>query len=213
MDDEEARWDARYREADPAAARPADVLTAHAHLLPVRGEALDLACGLGANARLLAGRGLRAHAWDRSPEAIDRLSALARSQGLCVEARVRDVVAEPPPAGAFDVIVVAHFLERSLFPALIAALRPGGLLFYQTWTREAVTGRGPANPAYRLEPGELLRAFAGLRVLAYREEGCVGDATSGMRDQAWLVAMKPAAPEREAPESEAPESEAPESER
>jgi hypothetical protein len=89
-----------------------------------------------------------------------------------------------------------------LFPALAAALRPGGLLFYQTWTREAVTGRGPANPAYRLEPGELLRAFAGLRVLAYREEGRVGDVARGVRDQAWLVAMRPAGPEREAPERE-----------
>jgi SAM-dependent methyltransferase len=202
MDEEEARWDARYREADPAAARPAEVLTAHVHLLPSRGEALDLACGLGANARLLARRGLRAHAWDRSPTAIHRLSALAHAQGLPIQARVRDVVAEPPPAGTFDVIVVAHFLERVLFPALAAALRPGGLLFYQTWTREAVTGRGPANPAYRLEPGELLRAFAGLRVLAYREEGRVGDVARGVRDQAWLVAMRPAGPEREAPERE-----------
>ncbi|MDX5333253.1 MAG: class I SAM-dependent methyltransferase [Gammaproteobacteria bacterium] len=195
MDDEEARWEARYREADPAAARPAEVLTAHVHLLPAQGEALDLACGLGANARLLAGRGLRTHAWDRSSTAIDRLSALAHAQGLPIQARVRDVVAEPPPAGTFDVIVVAHFLERALFPALAAALRPGGLLFYQTWTREAVSGRGPANPAYRLESGELLRAFAGLRVLAYREEGRVGDAASGLRDQAWLVAMRPDTPE------------------
>lgn len=202
MDGEEARWDARYREADPAAARPADVLTAHVHLLPVQGEALDLACGLGANARLLAERGLQAHAWDRSSGAIGRLSALARAQGLSIQSRVRDVVAEPPPAGTFDVIVVAHFLERALFPALAAALRPGGLLFYQTWTREAVTGRGPANPAYRLEPGELLRAFAGLRVLAYREEGCVGDVAGGLRDQAWLVAMRPGEPVRETTEDE-----------
>lgn len=207
MDGEEARWDARYRKADPAVARPAGVLTAHAHLLPAQGEALDLACGLGANARLLAERGLRTHAWDRSPAAIDRLSALARARGLSIQARVRDVVAEPPPAGTFDVIVVAHFLERALFPALAAALRPGGRLFYQTWTREAVTGRGPANPAYRLEPGELLRAFADLRVLAYREEGCVGDVAGGLRDQAWLVAMRPVGPVCESPEREPPEDE------
>jgi len=194
MSEPRERWDTRYREADPGTASPAEVLVSYAHLLPAHGSALDLACGLGANARLLAARGLSTRAWDLSPVAIDKLAVVARDEGLPIEARVRDVVAAPPGPDSFDVIVVAHFLERTLFPCLVAALRPGGLLYYQTWTRETVSEHGPANPAYRLEPGELLRAFAGLRLLAYREEGCVGDTAAGWRDQAWLVGMKDEAP-------------------
>ncbi|HMX52931.1 MAG TPA: methyltransferase domain-containing protein, partial [Plasticicumulans sp.] len=63
------RWDARYRDGIPQQ-RPCATLTAHLHLLPARGRALDLACGTGANARVLAAVGLDTEAWDVSPVAI-----------------------------------------------------------------------------------------------------------------------------------------------
>jgi len=204
------KWDTRYRDA-ASPGDPARVLTEFAHLLPTTGRALDLACGLGANALFLAARGLEVHAWDLSSVAIERLAHGARARGLTVRAEVRDVVAAPPDPGLFDVIVVAHFLERSLAPAIADALRPGGLLYYQTWTRTRVDETGPRNDAYRLEDGELLRLFTGwpeetpgaagagssgrapfprLRVLAYREEGRVGDLTRGFRNEAMLVAHR-----------------------
>jgi len=191
MADLREHWDARYREADAAAASPTEVLLRHRHLLPRAGEALEIACGLGANARLLARHGLCTEAWDVSAQAIDKLAALAAHEGLPLVARVRDVLKAPPAPGTFDVIVVTRFLDRALFPSLIAALRPGGLVFYQTFTREAVSDAGPGNPDFRLKPNELLRAFAPLRLLAYREEGRVGDTSAGWRDEAMLVAMKP----------------------
>jgi SAM-dependent methyltransferase len=182
-------WDQRYRQATGAAAA-AVVLTAHQHLLPVTGMALDLACGLGANALLLAGRGLTTWAWDSSVVAIERLCQTARTLGLPVQAEVRDVVTHPPEAERFDVIVVSHFLERALAPALVAALRPGGLLFYQTFTRQRVAAGGPRNPAFLLAENELLRLFAPLVVRVYREEGLTGDTGRGWRNEALLVAQK-----------------------
>nr|WP_296750721.1 class I SAM-dependent methyltransferase [Thioalkalivibrio sp.] len=191
MTDELAqKWNARYQDADPAASRPCEVLKTFAYLLPPAGRALDLACGLGGNARLLAARGLETYAWDRSPVAIDRLQAHAAAQDLPMRARVRDVEAEPPEPDAFDVIVVAYFLERDLAPALELALRPGGLLFYQTWTRESVDDRGPGNPLFRLAPNELLQLFPRLRVVSYREEGLFGDSAQGLRNEAWLIAAR-----------------------
>ncbi|MEW6445095.1 MAG: methyltransferase domain-containing protein [Pseudomonadota bacterium] len=183
-------WNARHAEGKPGEA--AWVLREHAHLLPGSGEALDLACGLGANALFMAERGLRVRAWDSSPVAIARLQGMACARGLEIAASVRDVVADPPAPECFDVIAVSHFLDRDLFPALLAALRPGGLLFYQTFTVERDgDGDAPANPAFLLEPNELLERCRALRLLAYREDGTAGDRSRGMRALAVLVGMKP----------------------
>ncbi len=187
--DEQAKWDTRYRDAAGAPV-PARVLVEFQHLLPESGTALDLACGLGGNALLLATRGLDTSAWDLSPVAIGRLLEAAGARGLSVRAQVRDVVVRPPEAERFDVIVVSRFLERPLAPRLAAALRPGGRLYYQTFTREPVTDAGPRSAAYRLGRGELLAMFPGLRVLAYREEGRVGNLRQGLRDEAMLVAQR-----------------------
>ena len=182
------KWNQRWREAE-SAPRPARVLSDYSHLLPKAGEALDLACGLGGNALFLAERGLDTQGWDISEEAVSRLESLAGR--LPLKAVVRDVEAVPPEPERFDVIVVSHFLYRPLFGPLAEALRPGGLLFYQTFTEEKTPGgAGPRNPDYLLRPNKLLDAFRGLRVLAYREEGTVGDRARGMRNEALLVARR-----------------------
>ncbi len=183
------KWDRIHAEADWP--EPARVVCENAHLLPSRGQALEVACGLGANALLLARRGLTVTAWDLSPVAIDRLRRRAESEGLSLRAEVRDVTVGPWPREAWDVIVVSRFLDRSVCAAMKEALKPGGLLLYQTFVRDPVTPAGPSNPAYRLAENELLRLFAGLIVRAYREEGHCGDQCRGWRDEAYLVAQKP----------------------
>jgi len=192
LDERRLRWEARYAQTSAPARRPASVLRRAAFLLPPKGDALDLACGLGGNALFLAQRGLRVTAWDYAPSAIVELGKAADRAGLSIRAEVRDVVAQPPMPASFDVICVSYFLQRELAPALSAALRPGGLIFYETFAREAVSTQGPANPAYRLAPNELLELFSDLRVLEYREYGRVGDPARGARDSASLVAQKAA---------------------
>jgi len=185
-----AKWDKRYSDSNPYPP-PAAVLSENLHLLPRRGRALDLACGLGANALRLAEHGLDVVAWDLSSVAVERLEREAAARGLRIETRVRDVCAFPPEPGGFDVVIVSHFLERDLAPTLMGALRPGGLIFYQTFSREAVTDCGPSNPDFRLAGNELLDLFRPLLVRFYREEGWAGDPTLGTRDVAQLVAQKP----------------------
>jgi SAM-dependent methyltransferase len=184
------KWNQRHLEAGDAG-RVAHVLQEYPYLLPSCGRTLDLACGRGANALRLAAYGLEVSAWDISPVAIDRLKGEALGQGLEISAEVRDVIACPPPADAYDVIMVSYFLERSLAPAIIDALRPGGLLYYETFTRLSVSTCGPSNPAYRLADNELLSLFGALRVRCYREEAALGDTRRGVRDIAMLVAQKP----------------------
>jgi tellurite methyltransferase len=90
------------------------------------------------------------------------------------------------PENSFLLILCVQFLQRSLFPQFVRALRPGGMLLFETHTRAQLefTG-GPRNPAHLLESGELRDAFPGLRVIFYRELR----AGQGI---ASLVAQKPA---------------------
>lgn len=189
-DDLKKKWNARYAGAD-GPGEPAAVLAENLHLLPRSGTALDLACGLGANACLLARRGLQTWAWDLSDVAIERLKGRAQAEGIAVRAKVRDVAAHPPEPASFDVIVVARFLERDLTGAIVRALRPGGLLFYQTFVRDAVDPSiGPPDPAYRLAANELVALFRPLQLVVYREEGTIGDTTRGFRNEAMYVGRK-----------------------
>ncbi len=171
MDNEATRikWDARYRDSHLNASSIAEVLRQNPQHLPTQGVALDLATGLGGNALFLAARGLVVHAWDISPVAIEKLNARAQQKGLVLHTQCRDCVAAPPPPSSYDVIVVSRFLERELCPAISDALKPGGLLFYQTYTQKKAGSRGPGNPHFLLAEGELLQLFSELQPLSYHE--------------------------------------------
>lgn len=182
------KWNSRYqRLSTEAAPQAAAVLQDNRHLLPAAGTAVDIACGRGGNALLLAATGLDTWAWDYAESALSTLAKLAQARQLNIRRDCRDVVKSPPPPASFDVIVVSHFLDRSLMPHLVAALRPDGLIFYQTFIHEAVNRTGPDNPEYRLAPNELLHFFNNLQLVYYREEGLLGDQKSGFRDRAQYI--------------------------
>jgi len=134
--------------------------------------AAHLAAGRGGNARHLHQLGFTTTAWDLSSTAMNELNAAQPG----VKTEVRDVITSPPEPLSFDIIVVSRFLDRSICAAIEAALRPAGLLFYQTFTR------GLANPDYLLRPGELPTLFPTLRPLWF-EEPIDGD-------EAMLVAQR-----------------------
>ena len=184
------KWDEHYKDRQACQPQPCYGLAKYQYLLPGHGQALDLACGLGGNALLLAKKGLQTTAWDYSEQAVATLLRYASEVNLNIQAELHDVEAEPPKVDSFDVIVVSHYLDRGLIPYINDALRPGGWLFYQTFTRDAVGQGGPRNPLYRLAAGELLRLFSGLQPRIYREEGSQGDVTQGLRNEALLVAQK-----------------------
>lgn len=150
---------------------PTRWLVDHARALPAAGHALDVASGTGRNAFWLATRGLDTLAIDRDRLAIDAIRRTARDLRLSLRAEVADLeTAETTlPVSAFDVLVVVHYLHRPLFPALRSALKPGGVLVYETFTRAQAQRGRPTNPAFLLEPGELRRLVAPLHVLFERE--------------------------------------------
>jgi tellurite methyltransferase len=184
-----SKWDTIYRHklAEPSASL---VLEQNQYLLPSQGEALDLACGQGGNALLLAEKGLTVSAWDNSSIAIEQLTSRAQARSLSIDAQVRDVAQNPPKQDSLDVIVISYFLDRALCPLLVKALRPSGLLFYQTYCQQKVQLQGPRNPEFLLKNNELLSLFSPMNVRVYREEALLGDLEQGWRNQALLVAER-----------------------
>jgi len=183
------KWDKVYSQKlmEPTASL---VLSENKHLLPENGLALDLACGQGGNARLLAEMGLDVLAWDLSPVAIEQLNQFAKSNVLAIDAQVQDVLSSPPEPNSLDVLVVSFFLDRGLCPQLVDAVKPGGLVFYQTYCRDKVNEQGPKNPDFLLSDNELLRLFSSMSLRVYREEALLGSHDQGWRNQALLVAEK-----------------------
>jgi tellurite methyltransferase len=150
---------------------PSSWLLETADLLPPeRGRALDVACGRGRHALLLAAAGFAVDALDRDETALQFLRTTADRLELPVSTRAIDLEAAPVlERDAYALVAVFHYLHRPLLPALVAALAPGGLLLFETFTvDQAALGR-PRDPAHLLEHGELPRLVAPLEVVRQRD--------------------------------------------
>jgi SAM-dependent methyltransferase len=167
-DDERRRWDDRYASGDY---RPRSWPTALLERwIPTfgSGRALDIACGTGRNALYLAEHGFDVTGVDISEVAIERASDEARARGLSVEFVVADLD-DFTPVGPFDLITVIRFRNPDLWPRLIHALAPDGWILAEHHMKTTADVAGPSSPDFRLDPGELLGAFAGLRIVHYSE--------------------------------------------
>ena len=189
-DDIKNKWDLRYKSPSKTITHAAKVLSENRHLLPEEGKALDLACGRGGNALLLAEQGMDTEAWDISTVALQQLQEQAAAKKYSIKTVARDVENNPPDPESFDVIVISYFLNRNICPAIVDALKPGGLLFYQTFCRGKLSERGPSNPDFLLARNELLKLFSDLDTVFYREDNRCGNLEVGDRDSALFIGQK-----------------------
>jgi len=131
---------------------------------------LDLGCGQGRHARYLAGLGYRVEAADRDSAALAALDGVAGVTTRCVDL---EDAPWPYAAGQFDGIVVTNYLYRPRVADLLLALRPEGVLIYETFALGNEKLGRPSNPEFLLRPHELLQWVQGrLQVLAF-EQGLV----------------------------------------
>ncbi|ORA75551.1 SAM-dependent methyltransferase [Mycolicibacter kumamotonensis] len=168
-DHDRAHWDQKYTEAGvpaPDAIGPAAVFAAHLGEFPTAGHALDVACGQGTGAVWLAQRGLQVQGLDVSPVAIEQARALAQRCGVTDRCRfdVADLDRGLPHGPPADVVHCARFRDRRLDAPMIERLAPGGLLAVT-----ALSQVGGRAGRFRVAPGELRAAFAGLEVIAHGE--------------------------------------------
>jgi len=151
----------------PRSLAPSPWIVRFAALVAPGARVLDLAAGYGRHALLFAGRGASVVAVDRDAGALGSLAASPR-----VETRVADLEAGAWPfAGElFDAVVVVHYLHRALLPQILATLASDGVLLYETFARGNAAYGKPSNPAFLLDPGELLElARERLTVIAFEQ--------------------------------------------
>jgi SAM-dependent methyltransferase len=151
--------------ADPhAEPAPSAWVVRGSALVPTGARVLDVACGPGRHVRWFAARGAHVTAVDRDRAALEPLRATA-------EVVVADLEGAPwpLPGRRFDAVVCTNYLWRPLLPVLRDSLAPGGVLVYETFAVGNETVGRPSNPDFLLRPGELLAAFATLRIVAYED--------------------------------------------
>jgi len=149
---------------------PSSWVRRFAPLIPTGGGVLDVASGSGRHARWLAGSGYRVEAVDRDTQA---LAALEDVTGVVT--RVADLENDrwPYDGAAFDAVVVTNYLYRPRFDRLIDAVKPGGLLIYETFMLGNEAFGRPSNPDFLLRPGELLDRVRPRLTVAAFEQGRV----------------------------------------
>ena len=182
------KWNGRYQADGPyrQQGNPSQLLQDFAHLLPKSGIVLDAAAGVGVNALFVAQLDISVVALDIAEVGLRLLRQIAAELGVTVGTAVFDLTTPYLPPNCVDAILNFRFLERAAFPAYRQALRPGGLLLFETFIH---TGSGDTT-SYFLEPGELHHAFADFEIVHDLETAVRGHRSGNLRSVAQLVARK-----------------------
>jgi len=160
--------------------RPPEFLTSHAdevlRMIPDHPRALDLAAGAGRNSIFLAERGCQVLAVDFALEGLRHCMRQAAMRELQVQAIAADLKTFAFPTGRYDLLVNFFFLQREIFPAMVNAMNPGGILVFETYTShyQAVHKGRSMRREYLLKPEELQASFPGL-ITVFHEETAVTD--------------------------------------
>lgn len=175
--------------ATTAQSNPSPFLVSQLSRLP-HGKVLDVATGRGRHAYFLATQGFSVHGIDRDRAALDCLQTQAQeADHLPITTECLDLETDdqhPPDLGteAYDVILVFFYLYRPLFPQLLKALKPGGVILYETFLLDNHLQRQhPRRKEFCLETNELLTLLPSLQILHYDE----GDHTGSGTDRAFTA--------------------------
>lgn len=174
------RWDKRYSvEHYVYGVEPVAFLKEQLGRL-AKGKALCLAAGEGRNAVYLAQQGFEVVAVDISAKGLEKCRTLARKRGVEVQTLVADLREFDMGQAQYDLITDFYYYDPTLFPKVMAALKPGGIFILQNFSidQPATNRFGPRNSAYLVRPNELLDYFSSYRIRYY--EDTVVDLDEGM---------------------------------
>jgi len=179
------RWDRKYDTTQYIFGKtPIAFLQEHLHLLP-KGKTLDIAMGEGRNGVFLAAKGFNVTGIDISETGLKKAHTLAKAHGVTIETKVVDLETYQLPAETYDVIICTYYLQQDLFPQIIQALKPGGMVVMETYTLDHLKYRARFPRQFLLKPNELLQHFEDLTILQYQMRD------DGQAAYASILAQKP----------------------
>ncbi|CAA6826446.1 MAG: Tellurite resistance protein TehB [uncultured Sulfurovum sp.] len=149
---DKVRWNEKYQDSK-IPNEPISLVVEYATTSKGK-QALDIACGMGRHSRYLSNNGFHVDALDISSVAISQLKDLPY-----ITPQEVDFDTYTLKDNSYDLIVCTYYLERTLFPQMIAALKAGGILIFETFLYDEENERAPSNPDFILQKGELESAF------------------------------------------------------
>ncbi len=178
MESDRIKWNKRYESEDSyLGERPSLFLVNEIERikrLAPGNKALDIACGEGRNSVFLAQNGFNVTGLDISDIGLSKAVARAEAGGVVVNFRRVDLE-QFEIVERYDLILNFNFLLRDLIPSEVRALKPGGLLLFDT-ILESPQLLSSHNPAYLLRKGELEQLFGSYAgKILFSEENHSGD--------------------------------------
>ncbi|BCD60326.1 MULTISPECIES: bifunctional 2-polyprenyl-6-hydroxyphenol methylase/3-demethylubiquinol 3-O-methyltransferase UbiG [unclassified Nitratiruptor] len=125
--------------------------------LAKKGKALDIACGLGQNAKFLAQNGFEVDAVDISEVAIEKLQNLSNIHAFC-----QDIDAFEFKKEYYNLIICTNFFDRSIAQKIIDSLKKDGIFICEVFTYKS-----SMNPAFVAQKNELCQLFCKLEIIHY----------------------------------------------
>lgn len=182
--------------APVSSTEPSSFLVEQHNQIP-KGTILDVATGHGRNALYLANLGYSVVGLDRDTDALLSIQRKVQELNLPnVTVRTQDLEDGAPESlnlgtHVYDGIIVFFYLYRPLFPALLRALKPGGVLVYETFLIDNHRlNHHPRRSEFCLAHNELLQLIDGLRIVHYEEGAHKGRNLEGQVYTARLLARK-----------------------
>jgi len=155
-------WDVRWQSDEGRADWiEAEVFVAETvPLLKKRGvhTVLDLGCGVGRHALLLAGEGFNVHAVDASPSAMDFVMRQAGQRQLHIQLKMSEMTELPYASETFDYLLAWNVIYHGDLPVvqralseILRVLKPGGIFqgtMLSKRNSEILTGQRIAKDTY-----------------------------------------------------------------
>jgi SAM-dependent methyltransferase len=165
----------------------------------INAPVLDLACGKGRNGLYLVENDIKVVFSDINDESLEQVGQSLNNMeeakqklAQCWQVDFEQIDMSPLKGKSFSAIMVFRYLHRSLFEQLKQAIKPGGMIIYETFTEQQAQFGRPKNPKFLLKPAELVEQFSGWKVL-HKFEGIVEESSLNHTKQAiaQIVAIKP----------------------
>jgi tellurite methyltransferase len=181
------RWNERYtNQSDSFAAPVRKLLSDHRNLIPPNGFALEIAGGIGVTSDYLQNAGMQVFEIDISFQALRRAAKL-NPEVIQITA---DANYLPLSGTRFDLICNFYFFDRCVIPSIKSLLKPGGIVFIETLTKEMLSIRPEIPPEYLLSANELRTHFSDFDILHYFE-GWITSDHGKQKSIGSLIARKP----------------------